>query len=407
MRAYERLMRYARFDTPSTGSSDTCPSTPEQLVLAAALAEEMRELGLSDVRQDEHGYVYGRIPANIPNCTAPAIGFIAHMDVANDVPCTGVQPQVLHYDGSDLLLSAETGAVLSESEFPVLADYRGCDLVTTDGRTLLGADNKAGIAEILTACERLLAPDAPPHGDVCIGFTPDEEIGRGADLFDVAGFGAPYAYTVDGGAFGQVEYETFNAASASIAIKGKNIHPGDAKNKMKNALLIGMEFNSMLPPAEIPAHTEGHEGFYHLTKFTGAEETVQMRYILRDHDWDKLTQRKETVLRIADYLNAKYGAGTVTVTLQDSYRNLEEVIRKHWHLVEVAYEAVTACGGTPVSPPVRGGTDGSRLSFMGLPCPNLGTGSHNHHGRLEFAVVQEMDKCVDMLVKIAELYGKR
>ena len=407
MRAYERLMRYARFDTPSTGSSDTCPSTPEQLVLAAALAEEMREMGLSDVRQDEHGYVYGRIPTNIPDCTAPAIGFIAHMDVANDVPCTGVQPQVLHYDGSDLLLSEETGAVLSEAEFPVLADSRGCDLVTTDGRTLLGADNKAGIAEILTACERLLAPDAPPHGDVCIGFTPDEEIGRGADLFDVPGFGAPYAYTVDGGAFGQVEYETFNAASASIAIKGKNIHPGDAKNKMKNALLIGMEFNGMLPPAEIPAHTEGHEGFYHLTKFTGAEETVQMRYILRDHDWEKLTQRKETVLRIADYLNAKYGAGTVTVTLQDSYRNLEEVIRKHWHLVEVAYEAVTACGGTPVSPPVRGGTDGSRLSFMGLPCPNLGTGSHNHHGRLEFAVVQEMDKCVDMLVKIAELYGKR
>ena len=407
MRAYERLMRYARFDTPSTGSSDTCPSTPEQLVLAAALAEEMREMGLSDVRQDEHGYVYGRIPTNIPDCTAPAIGFIAHMDVANDVPCTGVQPQVLHYDGSDLLLSEETGAVLSEAEFPVLADYRGCDLVTTDGRTLLGADNKAGIAEILTACERLLAPDAPPHGDVCIGFTPDEEIGRGADLFDVPGFGAPYAYTVDGGAFGQVEYETFNAASASIAIKGKNIHPGDAKNKMKNALLIGMEFNGMLPPAEIPAHTEGHEGFYHLTKFTGAEETVQMRYILRDHDREKLTQRKETVLRIADYLNAKYGAGTVTVTLQDSYRNLEEVIRKHWHLVEVAYEAVTACGGTPVSPPVRGGTDGSRLSFMGLPCPNLGTGSHNHHGRLEFAVVQDMDKCVDMLVKIAELYGKR
>lgn len=407
MRAYERLMRYARFDTPSTGSSDTCPSTPEQLVLAAALAEEMREMGLSDVRQDEHGYVYGRIPTNIPDCTAPAIGFIAHMDVANDVPCTGVQPQVLHYDGSDLLMSEETGAVLSEAEFPVLADYRGCDLVTTDGRTLLGADNKAGIAEILTACERLLAPDAPPHGDVCIGFTPDEEIGRGADLFDVPGFGAPYAYTVDGGAFGQVEYETFNAASASIAIKGKNIHPGDAKNKMKNALLIGMEFNGMLPPAEIPAHTEGHEGFYHLTKFTGAEETVQMRYILRDHDWEKLTQRKETVLRIADYLNAKYGAGTVTVTLQDSYRNLEEVIRKHWHLVEVAYEAVTACGGTPVSPPVRGGTDGSLLSFMGLPCPNLGTGSHNHHGRLEFAVVQEMDKCVDMLVKVAELYGKR
>ena len=407
MRAYERLIRYARFDTPSSGSSETCPSTPEQLVLAAALAEEMREMGLSDVRQDEHGYVYGRIPANIPGCTAPAIGFIAHMDVANDVPCTGVQPQVLHYEGGDLLLSADTGAVLSEAEFPALANYRGCDLVTTDGRTLLGADNKAGIAEILTACERLLAPDAPPHGDVCIGFTPDEEIGRGADLFDVPGFGAPYAYTVDGGAFGQVEYETFNAASAVITVHGKNIHPGDAKNKMKNALLLGMEFNGMLPPVEIPAHTEGHEGFYHLTKFSGAEETAMLRYILRDHDWDKLTARKETVQRIAEYMNAKYGAGTVEVVLQDSYRNLEEVIRKHWHLVEVAYEAVRACGGTPVSPPVRGGTDGSRLSFMGLPCPNLGTGSHNHHGRLEYAVVQEMDKCVDMIVKIAELYGKR
>lgn len=407
MRAYERLIRYAKFDTPSCGENETCPSTPEQLVLADALAQELRELGVSDVRADEHGYVYGRIPANIPDCTAPGIGFIAHMDVATDVPCTGVQPQVLHYAGGDLLLSKETGAVLSEAEFSVLANYRGCDLVTTDGSTLLGADNKAGIAEIMTAAERLLAPDAPPHGDVCIGFTPDEEIGRGADLFDVAGFGAPFAYTVDGGAFGQVEYETFNAAAAVITIKGKNIHPGDAKNKMKNALLLGMEFNSMLPPAEIPAHTEGHEGFYHLTKFSGAEETAVLRYILRDHDWDKLTARKETVQRIAAYMNDKYGAETVTVKLQDSYRNMAEVIREHWHLIEVAYEAVTACGGEPVSPPVRGGTDGSRLSYMGLPCPNLGTGSHNHHGRLEYAVVQEMDKCVDAIVKIAELYGKR
>lgn len=407
MRAYERLIRYAQFDTPSDSQSATCPSTEVQKELGAALAEELRAMGVSDVRMDQHGYVYGRIPANIPGCTAPAVGFIAHMDVATDVPCTGVKPQVLHYDGGDLLLSAETGAVLREAEFPLLARYRGCDLVTTDGRTLLGADNKAGIAEIMTAAERLLAPDAPPHGDVCIGFTPDEEIGRGADLFDVPGFGASFAYTVDGAAFGEVEYETFNAASADITVRGRNIHPGDAKNKMKNALLMGMEFNSMLPPAEIPAHTEGHEGFYHLTQFSGAEETARLRYILRDHDWDKLTARKETVLRIADYMNAKYGAGTVTVRLQDSYRNLEEVIRKHWHLVEAAYEAVEACGGTPVSPPVRGGTDGSRLSFMGLPCPNLGTGSHNHHGRLEYAVVQEMDRCTSMLVKIAELYGKR
>ncbi len=407
MRAYERLMRYARFDTPSYGSSETCPSTPEQLVLAAALAQELRELGAADVRADEHGYVYGRIPANIPDCTAPAVGFIAHMDVATDVPCTNVQPQVLHYAGGDLLLSEKTGAVLSPVEFPELANYVGCDLVTTDGSTLLGADNKAGIAEIMTAVQRLLSPDAPPHGDICIGFTPDEEIGRGADLFDVPGFGAPFAYTVDGGAFGQVEYETFNAASAVITVIGKNIHPGDAKNKMKNALLLGMEFNSMLPPAETPAHTEDHEGFYHLTKFSGAEETATLRYILRDHDWDKLTARKDTVLRIADYMNAKYGDGTVDVKLQDSYRNMAEVIRQHWHLIEVAYEAVTACGGAPVSPPVRGGTDGSRLSYMGLPCPNLGTGSHNHHGRLEYAVVQDMDKCVDMIVKIAELYGKR
>lgn len=279
--------------------------------------------------------------------------------------------------------------------------------MTTDGSTLLGADDKAGIAEIMTAAQRLLAPDAPPHGDICVGFTPDEEIGRGADLFDVAGFGAPFAYTVDGAAFGEVEYETFNAASAEITIRGKNIHPGEGKNKMKNALLLGMEFNGMLPPAEIPAHTEGHEGFYHLTHFSGAEETAQLRYILRDHDWDLLTRRKDTVLAIAAYLNEKYGPGTVTAEIRDSYRNMAEKIREHWHLMDIARQAVVTCGGTPVSNPVRGGTDGSRLSFMGLPCPNLGTGSHNHHGRLEYAVVQEMDKCVDLIVAIAELYGKR
>lgn len=407
MRAYERLIRYAAFDTPSDGESQTCPSTPEQKILGAALAQEMLQLGIADARMDENGYVYGTIPANIPGTKAPVVGFIAHMDVATEVPCTGVKPRVVHYTGGDVMLNQEKNIVMRAEEFETLAQYVGCDLVVTDGTTLLGADDKAGVAEIMTAAERLLAPDAPPHGEIKIGFTPDEEIGRGADLFDIPGFGAAFAYTLDGAAFGQVEYENFNAASASITVHGKNIHPGSAKNKMKNALLIGMEFNALLPPAETPSHTEGYEGFYHLGSFSGDEELTRFRYILRDHDWEKLTEKKETIGRIGRYLNEKYGDGTVEWEIRDSYRNMAEKIKPHWHLIDTARQAVTDCGGTPASNPVRGGTDGATLSYMGLPCPNLGTGSHNHHGKMEYACVQAMDQCVELVIRIAEAYGKR
>lgn len=405
MRAYERLLTYAQYPTASDSRNPDCPSTEEQLVLARVLVEEMRSMGITDARVDEHGYVYGTIPANIPDWQGVTIGFIAHMDVVRDVPFENVKARVVeNYDGGDIVLNEQLGIVLSPDEFPMLNDYVGDDLVVTDGTTLLGADNKAGIAEILTMAEILLTNPDIKHGDIKIAFTPDEEIGRGADKFDVEGFGAQFAYTVDGGAFGEVEYETFNASTAVISIKGKNIHPGTAKGKMKNANLIAAEFTALLPTAERPETTAGYEGFYHLTQMEGTVEEAELVYILRDHDEEKLQQKKETVLQAAEWLNAKYGADTVQVEIKDSYRNMREMIEPHWHLIENAYWAVREIGGEPSSKPVRGGTDGARLSFMGLPCPNLGTGSHNHHSTLEFASAQAMDKCVQVLVKLAERY---
>lgn len=406
MRAYERLLTYAQYPTASDSRNPDCPSTEEQLVLARVLVEEMRSMGITDARVDEHGYVYGTIPANIPDWQGVTIGFIAHMDVVRDVPFENVKARVVeNYDGGDIVLNEQLGIVLSPDEFPMLNDYVGDDLVVTDGTTLLGADNKAGIAEILTMAEILLTNPDIKHGDIKIAFTPDEEIGRGADKFDVEGFGAQFAYTVDGGAFGEVEYETFNASTAVISIKGKNIHPGIAKGKMKNANLIAAEFTALLPTAERPETTAGYEGFYHLTQMEGTVEEAELVYILRDHDEEKLQQKKETVLQAAEWLNAKYGADTVQVEIKDSYRNMREMIEPHWHLIENAYWAVREIGGEPSSKPVRGGTDGARLSFMGLPCPNLGTGSHNHHSTLEFASAQAMDKCVQVLVKLAERYA--
>lgn len=406
MRAYERLLTYAQYPTASDSRNPDCPSTEEQLVLARVLVEEMRSMGITDARVDEHGYVYGTIPANIPDWQGVTIGFIAHMDVVRDVPFENVKARVVeNYDGGDIVLNEQLGIVLSPDEFPMLNDYVGDDLVVTDGTTLLGADNKAGIAEILTMAEILLTNPDIKHGDIKIAFTPDEEIGRGADKFDVEGFGAQFAYTVDGGAFGEVEYETFNASTAVISIKGKNIHPGTAKGKMKNANLIAAEFTALLPTAERPETTAGYEGFYHLTQMEGTVEEAELVYILRDHDEEKLQQKKETVLQAAEWLNAKYGADTVQVEIKDSYRNMREMIEPHWHLIENAYWAVRKIGGEPSSKPVRGGTDGARLSFMGLPCPNLGTGSHNHHSTLEFASAQAMDKCVQVLVKLAERYA--
>jgi peptidase T len=407
MRAYERLINYTKYETGSVSGNNNCPSSPEQLKFAEALASEMKSLGIEEVTVDSNGYVFGTIEANIENWTGTVIGFLAHMDVVRDVPFTNVKTKIIeNYDGSDIILNTKENILLSPREYESLHSYIGSDLLVTDGTTLLGADDKAGIAEILTMAEYLLEHPEIKHGKVRIGFTPDEEIGRGADLFDVKLFGADFAYTVDGAAFGEVEFETFNAASATILLHGINIHPGSAKNKMLNALQLAMEFNAQLPQMERPEHTEQYEGFYHLNDMEGNVENAQMHYLLRDHDRTKLEEKKEIVKNIAAKLNQKYGENTVQTEIRDSYYNMAEQIKPHWHMIETAYAAIRELGGTPISSPVRGGTDGSRLSFMGLPCPNLGTGSHNHHGKKEYACIQAMDQCVELLVKLAEKYGE-
>ncbi len=399
MRAYERLFKYIQFDTASCETSETCPSTEKQLVLGNALVEEMKEMGISDARIDKDGYVYGYIPANAEGF--PVIGLIAHMDTVDCVPTMPMNARIVeNYDGEKLKL--EGGDYLDPAEFPELKEHAGQDLIVTDGKTLLGADDKAGIAEILTACEMILASDRP-HGKICIGITPDEEIGRGADRFDIAGFGADFAYTVDGDKVGGIEYENFNAASAVISFKGKSVHPGSAKNKMINAALLAMEFDSMLPPQERPEHTDNYEGFYHLCGVSGETEEAKSVYIIRDHDMESFKARKATVLRIADFMNARYGEGTVTAEVKDSYFNMREVIIPHMHIIERAEKAYRAVGVEPFAKPIRGGTDGSRLSFEGLPCPNLATGGMNFHGRFECITVQDMDKMADMLVELVTI----
>jgi tripeptide aminopeptidase len=403
MRAYERLIKYTKYPTVSDGKSPTCPSTPTQLEFGKALVSEMLEIGIKDAFMDKDGYVYGTIPATKADGKGPVIGFIAHMDVASDAPCDPVNTRVINnYQGGDIELSE--GIVMPAKEYKVLENCIGHDLLVTDGKTLLGGDNKAGIAEILTMAEHLIKHPEIPHGTIKIGFTPDEEIGRGANLFDVKGFGADYAYTVDGGAFGEVEYETFSAFSADITIKGVSIHPGVAKNKLVNASQVAMEFNGMLPSVERPEHTEEREGFYHLIEMSGTVEEAKLSYILRDHEDEIVEERVAVVEDIAAYLNKKYGEGTVTVEIKEWYRNMKKVIKEHWHLIENAYKGVELAGGTPYSIPIRGGTDGSRLSFMGLPCPNLGTGNYNAHSRFEFASIQSMDKVVESLIEIAKLY---
>ena len=407
MRAYERLLKYTKYPAASDSSRQSFPSSPEQLTFGKALVEEMLAIGIEDAHMDENGYVFGTIESNIENWDGPVIGFIAHMDVVRDVPYTDIKPRIVeNYDGGDIVLNSEENIVLSPMEYETLQTYRGHDLIVTDGTTLLGADNRAGIAEILTMAETLLNDPDIKHGTVKIGFTPDEEIGRGADRFDVERYGADFAYTVDGGAFGEVVYETFNAATATVTVKGRNIHPGTAKNKMLNAALIAMEFNALLPAVQRPEHTEGYEGFYHLIQMEGSVEEAKLVYLLRDHAAAQFAEQKARIKRAAEWLNQNYGEGTVTVSIVDSYKNMVEQVKQHWHLIETAYEAVREMGGTPITIPVRGGTDGARLSFLGLPCPNLGTGSHNHHSKLEYASVQAMDQCVSLLVKIAEKYGK-
>lgn len=402
----ERFLNYVKVDTASDANSPSQPSTFRQVEFGKTLVEEMKAIGLADAHIDEHGYIYATLPGNIDR-EVPVIGFLAHLDVVADVQSHDVRPQIIHnYDGGDIVLNEVLGHVMSPTDYPELLRYVGQDIITTDGTTLLGADDKAGIAEILTAMEYLINNPQIPHGTIRIAFTPDEEIARGTAKFDVEKFGAAFAYTLDGGAVGGIEYETFNAASAKITIKGKNIHPGASKNKMKNALLLATEFNAMLPAAERPVHTEMYEGFYHLTEINGTPEQAVMKYIIRDHSRDIFEARKARMLKIGEYLNGVYGDGTFTVALTDSYYNMEEQIRPVMHIVETARQAMRELGIEPITNPVRGGTDGARLSFMGLPCPNLFTGGHNAHGTHEYVPVQSMEKAVEVILKIVEIYSR-
>ena len=397
MRAYERLLNYIQFDTASDAKSPTCPSTEKQLALGRALTDEMRAMGIADARIDEHGYVYGSIPANAEGL--PAIGLIAHMDVVDCVPSAPVKASIVeNYDGGPVTL--KNGLVLDPAVFPEVAGAKGKRLIVTDGNTSLGADDKAGVAEIMTACERLLTDPSLKHGKICVGFTPDEEIGRGADRFDVAGFGADFAYTVDGGVVGDISFENFNTAAGTVTVHGRSVHTGSAKNIMVNASLVAMEFASMLPPQERPEHTEGREGFYHLNEMKGRADLATLEYIIRDHDQSRFEARKARFAAIADYLNGRYGPGTVEVSVRDSYFNMRRVIEGRMDIVERALDAYRAMGVTPVVAPIRGGTDGARLTFMGLPCPNIATGGMNFHGRFECVAVEDMDTMTDVLIRL-------
>ncbi len=397
----KRFLKYVSYETTSDEFSSTIPSTDKQLVLGEELVKEMKEIGVTDAFMDDFGYVYGSIPANCEG--APVIGLIAHMDTAPDMSGKDPKPRIVSsYDGGDIVLNEDKCIVLSPDDFPMLREYTGDDIIVTDGTTLLGADDKAGIAAIISAAEKIIASDRP-HGKVMIAFTPDEEIGRGADKFDVDGFGADFAYTIDGGTIGELNYETFNAAHADVRINGKNIHPGTAKGKMKNALLIGMEFQSMLPQFENPMYTEGYEGFSHLNEMEGNVESALLRYIIRDHDLQILRKRSSLFFDVAAYLNKKYGEGTVEVDLKEGYLNMRSVLEERFEIVELAEKAIIKAGISPVISPVRGGTDGSRLSFMGLPCPNIFAGGENMHGKYEYLPVNSLKKCEEVLENIIYL----
>lgn len=402
MKASERLLKYAVIYTGSDEDhAEQTPSTPEQMTLAQVLAEDMRDIGLTDVSVDTHAYVYGFLPATAGREQCPPIGFIAHIDIVNEFGTSEIHPQIIkEYDGGEIALGT-SGRTLDTVQFPDLKQAVGKTVITTDGTTVLGADDKAGVAEILTMCERLVQ-DNLPHGKICVCFTPDEEIGHGAALLDLEKFGASYAYTVDGGAPNEVEWETFYAAAADWSIAGVSVHPGDAKDKMVNAALVAMEMNGMLPPDEIPAKTQGREGFFHLCDMSGDVSAAKLSYIIRDHDAEKFSQRKQTMREIERKINETYGAGTATLTLREQYRNMAEILQHHPDVVERAKQAIRAVGLTPVSNPVRGGTDGAQLSFRGLPCPNLGTGAYALHGPYEHAIAEQMDVMTEILLHIAQ-----
>ena len=397
----DKFLRYIAVDTQSA-EAETVPSTEKQFNLARMLCEELKAMGASDVRLDEeHAYVYGFIPSNVEE-NIPVLGFVAHMDTSPALSGKDVKARcIANYDGKDICLNEEKQIFMRVEEFPELPGYAGKELIVTDGTTLLGADDKAGIAEIMTMAELLLNHPEVPHGKIAIAFTPDEEVGHGVDFFDIPGFGAAAAYTVDGGALGGIEYETFNAASARVRINGRSIHPGSAKNKMRNALRIALELDSLLPEADRPEHTEGYEGFYHLDAMNGSVESAVMDYIIRDHDRQKFEARKAFFASCCDFLNKKYGEETAVPEINDTYYNLKDALTDHMDLIDRACEAMRSIGVEPVITPVRGGTDGCHLSYAGLPCPNLFTGGHNYHGKYEYIVRESMEKSVELLLALA------
>ena len=397
----DKFLRYIAVDTQSA-EAETVPSTEKQFNLARMLCEELKAMGASDVRLDEqHAYVYGFIPSNVEE-NIPVLGFVAHMDTSPALSGKDVKARcIANYDGKDICLNEEKQIFMRVEEFPELPGYAGKELIVTDGTTLLGADDKAGIAEIMTMAELLLNHPEVPHGKIAIAFTPDEEVGHGVDFFDIPGFGAAAAYTVDGGALGGIEYETFNAASARVRINGRSIHPGSAKNKMRNALRIALELDSLLPEADRPEHTEGYEGFYHLDAMNGSVESAVMDYIIRDHDRQKFEARKAFFASCCDFLNKKYGEDTAVPEINDTYYNLKDALTDHMDLIDRACEAMRSIGVEPVITPVRGGTDGCHLSYAGLPCPNLFTGGHNYHGKYEYIVRESMEKSVELLLALA------
>ena len=401
----DRFLKYVSFDTRSDETSETFPSTEKQKVLLKYLVEEMKSLGLTEVEMDEHSYAMGTIPATPGYEDRPAIGFIAHVDTSPDMSGANIKPQIIeNYDGKDIRLNENL--MMTVKDFPELSAFKGHTLITTDGTTLLGADDKAGVAEIMTAAEYLMAHPEIKHGKIRIGFTPDEEVGRGVDYFNVEKFGAKFAYTIDGGFEGELEYENFNAASAKVAIQGRNVHPGYAKDKMINALQVAAEVNSLLPAWERPEHTDGYEGFYHLVGLNGSVENAEISYIIRDHIRDKFEAKKQFMMKVVELLTQKYGEGVLTLTLKDQYYNMREMVEPHPEVIDKAFKAMEQAGVTPIVRPIRGGTDGARLSYMGLPCPNLFTGGMNFHGKFEYCSLDTMRRAQQTILNLIQLWAE-
>lgn len=404
----DKFLRYVKVDTASDPDSESQPSTNKQLALSSMLVDELKALGVVDVTLDEYGYVMATIPSNLPEGkSAKKIGFIAHVDTAPDASGANVNPQIVKdYDGSDILINSEKQLSLKVADFPELLKYKGLTIITTDGTTLLGADDKAGVAEIMYGVQYIMSHPEFLHGEIKIGFTPDEEIGRGVDKFDVARFGAEYAYTFDGGEIGELEYENFNAAGAKVYIQGCNIHPGYAKDKMVNAILLASEFNSLLPVNQRPEFTQHYEGFFHIVRFDGTVEQAMIQYIIRDHSFEKFEEKKSLIQKCTDFMNEKYGPGTFKLDMKDQYYNMRKEVEPHYHIVEKAVRAMEMAGIKPHIKPIRGGTDGARLSFMGLPCPNIFAGGHNFHGKFEYIPLESMEKASQVMLNLVTLYAE-